>query len=45
MYTEELERLVDEILLKKTRGEELTPREENILAYAYSASGCAKCGR
>ena len=33
-----LEERVDEILLKRTRGEKLTNKEHTILAYAYYTS-------
>jgi hypothetical protein len=38
MTREELEQRVDEILLKRTRGEKLTRQEEKILAYGYYAA-------
>ncbi len=38
MTREELEERVDEILLKRTRGEKLTRQEEKILAYGYYAA-------
>ncbi len=38
MNPKELEERVDEILLKRTRGEKLTQQEENILAYSYYTS-------
>ncbi len=38
MDEKELEERVDEILLKRTRGEKLTKREEKILAYGYYAA-------
>ncbi|CAA9452889.1 MAG: hypothetical protein AVDCRST_MAG37-2570 [uncultured Rubrobacteraceae bacterium] len=38
MTREELEERVDEILLKRTRGEKLTRKEEKILAYTYYAA-------
>ena len=39
MNHEELEKRVDDILLKRTRGEKLTKQEEKILAYGYYAAG------
>ncbi len=39
MTEEEIRKLVKEILLKQAHGEELTPQEETILAYAYYAAG------
>jgi len=38
MNRKELEERVDEILLKRTRGEQLTRQEEKILAYTYHAA-------
>ena len=38
MNRKELEERVDEILLKRTRGEKLTRQEEKILAYTYHAA-------
>jgi hypothetical protein len=38
MNRKELEERVDEILLKRTRGEKLTRQEEKILAYTYYAA-------
>jgi hypothetical protein len=38
MDKKELEERVDEILLKRTRGEKLTNQEQKILAYGYYAS-------
>jgi hypothetical protein len=38
MNRKELEERVDEILLKRTRGEKLTRQEETILAYTYYAA-------
>ena len=38
MNRKELEERVDEILLKRTRGEKLTKQEEKILAYGYYAA-------
>ena len=38
MDEKELEERVDEILLKRTRGEKLTKQEEKILAYGYYAA-------
>ncbi len=38
MNHEELEKRIDEILLKQTRGERLTKQEEKILAYGYYAA-------
>ncbi len=38
MTRKELEERVDEILLKRTRGEKLTKQEEKILAYCYYAA-------
>jgi hypothetical protein len=38
MNRKELEERVDEILLKRTRGEKLTRQEETILAYTYHAA-------
>ena len=38
MNPKELEERVDEILLKRTRGEQLTRQEEKILAYTYHAA-------
>jgi hypothetical protein len=40
---EELEEMVDKLLLKQARGEELTPKEQEILAYSYHAAGCSSC--
>ena len=42
MNRKELEERVDEILLKRTRGEQLTRQEEKILAYTYHAAGQRK---
>lgn len=39
MNEEEIRERVYDILLKQGLGEELTPREERILAYAYHAAG------
>ena len=38
MDKKELEERVDEILLKRTRGEKLTKQEQAILAYGYYAA-------
>jgi hypothetical protein len=38
MDEKELEERVDQILLKRTRGEKLTKQEEKILAYGYYAA-------
>ena len=38
MDKRELEERVDEILLKRTRGEKLTKQEQKILAYGYYAA-------
>ena len=38
MDKKELEERVDEILLKRTRGEKLTKQEQTILAYSYYAA-------
>ncbi len=38
MDKKELEERVDEILLKRTRGEKLTKQEQTILAYGYYAA-------
>lgn len=38
MDRKELEKRVDEILLKQARGEKLTKQEERILAYSYYAA-------
>ena len=38
MDEKELEERVDEILLKRTRGEKLTKQEQKILAYGYYAA-------
>jgi hypothetical protein len=38
MNKRELEERVDEILLKRTRGEKLTKQEQKILAYGYYAA-------
>ena len=38
MNRKELEERVDEILLKRTRGEKLTRQDETILAYTYHAA-------
>ncbi len=38
MTSKELEERVDEILLKRTRGEKLTKQEQEILAYTYYAA-------
>ena len=42
MDRKELEERVDEILLKRTRGDKLTKQEEKILAYTYHAAGQRK---
>ena len=39
MTGEEIRERVNEILLKQADGEDLTPQEETILAYAYYAAG------
>ncbi len=39
MTEEEIRKRVNEILLKQAHGEDLTPQEETILAYAYYAAG------
>jgi hypothetical protein len=39
MTEEEIRERVNEILLKRALGEDLTPQEERILAYAYYAAG------
>lgn len=38
MDKRELEERMDEILLKRTRGEKLTKQEQKILAYGYYAA-------
>ena len=38
MNEKEIEERVDEILLKRTRGEKLTDQEETILAFTYYAA-------
>ncbi len=43
MTPDELEALVDEILLKQARGDTLTPKEREILAYSYYAASCPSC--
>ncbi|CAA9406946.1 MAG: hypothetical protein AVDCRST_MAG78-155 [uncultured Rubrobacteraceae bacterium] len=42
MNRKELEERVDEILLKRTRGEKLSRQEQKILAYTYHAAGQRK---
>lgn len=44
MKLSEVERVVDEILLKQARGERLTNREYRIIAYIVTACKC-RCGR
>jgi hypothetical protein len=39
MNEEEIRQRVEEILLKRALGEDLTPQEETILAYGYYAAG------
>ena len=39
MTEEEIRERVEEILLKRDLGGDLTPQEERILAYAYYAAG------
>ena len=39
MTEEEIRQRVKEILLKRDIGDDLTPQEETILAYAYYAAG------
>jgi hypothetical protein len=39
MTEEEIRERVEEILLKQSLGEDLTSREETILAYAHYAAG------
>ena len=39
MTEEEIRQRVKEILLKREIGDDLTPHEERILAYAYFAAG------
>jgi hypothetical protein len=39
MTEEEIRQRVKEILLKREAGDNLTPQEERILAYAYFAAG------
>ncbi len=39
MNEEEIRRRVEEILLKRALGGDLTPQEETILAYGYYAAG------
>jgi hypothetical protein len=39
MTEEEIRQRVKEILLKRESGDDLTPQEERILAYAYFAAG------
>ena len=39
MIEEEIRQRVQEILLKRDLGDELTSQEETILAYAYYAAG------
>jgi hypothetical protein len=39
MTEEEIRERVEEILLKRDLGDDLTPQEERILAYAYYAAG------
>lgn len=42
---QDIEEAVDEILLKRARGEKLDRRELLILAYGYHAAGCKICSR
>ena len=39
MTEEEIRQRVEEILLKRDVGDDLSPQEETILAYAYFAAG------
>jgi hypothetical protein len=43
MTADELEKLVDQILLKQTEGEALSQKEQEILAYSFYAAGCSSC--
>jgi hypothetical protein len=45
MTTKEVAEWIDQILLKKARGEKLTPKEEQVLAYGYYAATCGQKGR
>lgn len=42
MTAEEVAEWIDRILLKQARGEKLTHKEEQVLAYGYYATACGQ---